>query len=264
MSVFQAALISLVSWLIGSGEAWLAYPMINQPLVLCPIVGLIMGDFGLGVVAGATLQLIFLGVMGIGGTMPADASLGSIIGTAFAISMGQSVEVALTFAVPVAVVGSTFTFLGYLIRGLFNPMIERLCETGNDKGLEWAHLGIAFLPDLPKAIVLFAVLLFGAGPAEQLIAIIPQVIIDGLDYASNLMPAVGIALLLRMIWSKKMAVYFFLGFLLVTFLNVPLIGVACLGVVLAGVLYLENWSKGKQLATVGGTATSAEEELFND
>lgn len=267
MSILQAIIISLMTWLVSSGEAWLAYPMFNQPLLLCPLVGLIMGDFTLGVVAGATLQLVFLGVMGIGGTLPPDATLGSVIGTAFAISMSQDVTIALTFAVPIAMVGSIFTLVGYLIRGLFNPMVERLCDAGNTKGIERLHLGLAFLPDLPKIIILFLVLVIGSGPAEQLVAIIPQVVIDGLNYASDLMPAVGIALLLRMMWSKKLAVYFFAGFLLVAFLGLPMISIAALGVVLAVVLYLENWTRARkqtQAAVAGSPADVAEEELFDD
>lgn len=266
MSVLQAIIISLMTWLVSSGEAFLAYPMINQPLVLCPLVGLIMGDFTLGVVAGATLQLVFLGVMPIGGTLPPDATLGSVIGTAFAISMNQSVEIALTFAVPIAMVGSIFTLVGYLIRGLFNPAVERMCETGNAKGLERMHIALSFLPDLPKIIILFLALVVGAGPAERLVAIIPQVVIDGLDFASDMMPAVGIALLLRMMWSKKMAVYFFLGVILVAYLGLPMLSIAALGIVLAVVLYLENWSKEKKVAAVAASSTPAtvEEELFND
>jgi mannose/fructose/N-acetylgalactosamine-specific phosphotransferase system component IIC len=263
MSIFHAGIISLLTWIISSGEAFLAYPMINQPLVLCPLVGLIMGDFTLGVVAGATLQLVFLGVMGIGGTLPPDSTLGSVIGTAFAINMGQSVEVALGFAVPVAMVGSVFTFLGYLIRGLFNPLVERYCEDGNDKALEKLHIALTFLPDLPKNIVLFLALAFGAGLAERFVSVIPQTLIDGLDYASNMMPAVGIALLLRMMWSKKMAVYFFIGFLLMAFLKIPLIAIAGFGLAIAVVLFLENWSKEKKLGA-GQVKATAEEELFND
>jgi mannose/fructose/N-acetylgalactosamine-specific phosphotransferase system component IIC len=263
MSIFQAGTISLLTWIISSGEAFLAYPMINQPLVLCPLVGLIMGDVQLGIVAGATLQLVFLGVMGIGGTLPPDSTLGSVIGTAFAISMGQSVEVALGFAVPVAMIGSVFTFLGYLIRGLFNPLVERYCEEGRDKALEKLHVALTFLPDLPKNIVLFIALAFGAGIAENFVNMIPQTFIDGLDYASNLMPAVGIALLLRMMWSRKMAVYFFIGFLLMAFLKIPLIAIACIGLTIAVVLYLENWSRGKK-AAAGAGSKNDEEVLFND
>ena len=260
MDITLALAIAVVTWLIGSLEAWFAYPMINTPLVLCPIVGLLCGDLQTGVVCGATLQLVFLGVMGIGGTLPADAALGSIIGTAFAITMGQDVEVAMTFAVPVSLIGSTFTFLGYLIRTLFTPYVEKIVEKGNQKGLEILHICLAFIPEIPKYIVLFAALAFGSGLAESLIAMVPQVIIDGMDYASNLIPAVGIALLLKMMWNKSMAVYFFLGVILVCFFGADTLSVALIGVVIAVILNIE---KGKEPA-VQAVTTNESEDLFND
>lgn len=262
MSILQAFMIALATWLIVGFEAWLAYPIINTPLVLCPVVGLIMGDLHTGVVAGATLQLIFLGVMQIGGTLPADATLGSVFGTAMAIALGQNVEMAMSLAIPIAMVGSMFTFLGYVVRGLFNPWVDRYCKDGNIKALERLHLSLAFLPELPKCIVLFGVLAFGSGVAEQVVSMIPQVVTDGLDYATGLMPAVGIALLLKMMWSNKMAVYFALGVVLVSFFNIPMLGVAAIGVILAVILISEERNN---KANVPVTAAMAEEEeLFND
>ena len=75
------------------------------------------------------------------------------------------------------------------------------------KGLERLQLGLAFLPELPKCIVLFVALAFGSGLAESIVSMIPEVVTSGLDYATGLMPAVGIALLLKMMWSNKMAVW---------------------------------------------------------
>lgn len=257
MDLFTALLIALVVWLLISLEAWLSYPMINVPLVVSPIVGLILGDFEQGVVIGATLQLVFLGVMQIGGTLPSDATLGAAIGTAFAISMGQSTEVAL--------LGSFLTLFGYLLRGLFNPLVEKLCAAGNAKGLERLHVALAFLPELPKGIVIFAALYFGTGFAQDLIEIIPQTVIDGLDYASDLMPAVGIALLLRMMWSKKMSVYFFLGVILVAFFNLEMLVVAVTGVVISVIMLLESNNKGgKEVALATSSEAATEEDLFND
>lgn len=261
MTILQALLIALAVWAITWAEGWFAYPMVNTPLVLCPIVGLILGDLTAGVVTGATLQLIFLGAMGIGGTLPADASLGSVIGTAFAITLGQSVETALTFAVPIAVLGSMLTLVKYLINGMFNPYVEKLCEKGDAKGLERIHLLLSFVPDFPKILVLFAALAFGTGFAQGIIDAIPPVIQSGLEYASDLMPAVGIALLLKMMWSMKMAVYFFLGVVLVSFFNIPLLAVACVGMIIAVIMVLEQ----KPAAVQGGKAVKGiEEEMFND
>ena len=83
---------------------------------------------------------------------------------------------------------------------------------------------------------------------------------QGLDYATGLMPAVGFALLLRMMWSKQMAVYFFLGVVLVSFFNIPIIGVACVGIILAVILILNE----KTETAAVQAADNGEEELFND
>jgi len=263
MSVVQALIITLVFWVINWAEAWYAYPMINTPLVLCPVVGLILGDPTAGIIAGASLQLIFLGVMQIGGTLPADASLGAIIGSALAITTGQSVETALVLAVPVSLLGSAFVLLKYIINGLVNPYVEKLCERGDWKGLERVHILISFLPDAPRMITLFVALAFGTALTQSVVDAIPEVVQGGLDYASNLMPAVGIALLLKMMWSTRMALYFFLGVVLVSYFNVPLIAVACVGVVLAFVVTVENKGDGANVSAVE-SGKEAEEELFND
>jgi len=264
MTILQALLITLVFWVLNWAETWYAYPMINTPLVLCPVVGLILGDPVTGIIAGATLQLVFLGVMGIGGTVPADASLGSIIGVALAITTGQSVETALVLAVPVSLLGSAFVLLKYLINGLVNPHVEQLCEKGDRKGLERVHILVSFLPDLPRMATLFIALAFGTALTQKVVDAIPEVIQGGLDYASDLMPAVGIALLLKMMWSTRMAIYFFLGVILVGYFNIPLIAVACVGVVLAFIIVVEN----RETAAVSNQAATqskgVEEDLFND
>jgi len=263
MSILQALIITIVFWGINWAEAWFAYPMINTPLVLCPIVGLILGNPTAGIIAGASLQLIFLGVMQIGGTLPADASLGSIIGVALAITTGQSVETALVLAVPVSLLGSAFVLLKYLINGLVNPYVEKLCEKGDRKGLERVHILVSFLPDAPRMITLFVALAFGTALTQTFVDAIPEVVEGGLNYASDLMPAVGIALLLKMMWSTRMAIYFFLGVILVSYFNVPLIAVACVGVVLAFIVTVENKGTSAPAKAVESNK-GVEEDLFND
>jgi mannose/fructose/N-acetylgalactosamine-specific phosphotransferase system component IIC len=113
--------------------------------------------------------------------------------------------------------------------------------------------------------VLFVALGFGTGFAQGMIDAIPPTVQSGLDYATNLMPAVGIALLLRMMWSAKMAVYFFLGVILVSFFKVPLIAVACVGVIIAVIMILnDKKGVGKGAVKEAAITKGAEEDLFND
>ena len=257
----QALIIAIVTWLIGGLESWLAYPMINCPLVLCPIVGAICGDLKTGIVMGATMQLVFLGVMGIGGTLPQAADLGSIVGTALAIWQGASVEVALAFAVPVSLLGSTLAFLSFFIRTLFTPLTAKLVAKGDMKGLEIEQVCLAWLPCLPTYILVFTVLAFGNGIAETLINSLPQTLIDGLDYATGLMPAVGIALLMKAMWNKRIAIFFFIGALLATYFGQGTLVAALVGTIIAVIdMKIQNMN-----VTKTSVATDTNDGgLFND
>lgn len=262
MELMQALLIALIAWFANFGESWFAYPQFECPLILCPIVGLIMGDLTTGVICGATLQLIFIGVMPIGGTLPQDAAMGSIIGTALAIATGQSVEIALTFAVPVSIIGSALTFLGFLITTAFTPMVAKFVEDINFKALELLHFLISLIKSFPKALLIFAVLAFGTDIAQTIVDVMPQTLIDGMDFASNMMPAVGIALLLKMMWNKSMGVYFFLGILLALFFGQSTLSVALLGVVIAVIVISIDSKKAPAVSEQKEALTGG--DLFDD
>ena len=66
MSIVQALLLGLLGgigiWDGRVGGMW----MIDRPLVLGPLVGLILGDFTTGIIVGGSLELIMMGVVGIG------------------------------------------------------------------------------------------------------------------------------------------------------------------------------------------------------
>ena len=228
----QALIIAIVTWLIGGLESWLAYPMINCPLVLCPIVGAICGDLKTGIVMGATMQLVFLGVMGIGGTLPQAADL-----------------------------GSTLTFLSFFIRTLFTPLTAKLVAKGDMKGLEIEQVCLAWLPCLPTYILVFTVLAFGNGIAETLINSLPQTLIDGLDYATGLMPSVGIALLMKAMWNKRIAIFFFIGALFATYFGQGTLVAALVGTIIAVIdMKIQNMN-----VTKTSVATDTNDGgLFND
>ena len=74
----------------------------------------------------------------------------------------------------------------------------------------------------------------------------------------RMLAAVGFALLLKMMWTKKLAVYFFVGFILSSYLGLPLMAIAILGILYVIVLYVESSHKPTQ------SSAEEEEELFND
>ena len=80
ISILQICLISLfycfsnISWPFGSMGQWAT---INRPLVGGLVVGLILGNPVQGTIIGATINVIYLGLVSAGGSLPADDDYGS-------------------------------------------------------------------------------------------------------------------------------------------------------------------------------------------
>ena len=78
----------------------------------------------------------------------------------------------------------------------------------------------------------------------NLVAAIPQAITNGLTVAGNLLSALGFAMLLSSMLSKKMFPYFLLGFLIVAYSGLSLIGVTMFAAILAFILDKVLYGKG--------------------
>jgi PTS system mannose-specific IIC component len=81
----SAILVAVIMFLVKTADHTLGQPLIERPLICGALVGLALGDLQQGIIIGATLELIFLGTITIGGSVPADLAVGSVLATAFTI-----------------------------------------------------------------------------------------------------------------------------------------------------------------------------------
>ena len=73
------------------------------------------------------------------------------------------------------------------------------------------------------------------------------------------------AILMRMLWSKNLAVFYFAGFICVAYLNIPLVAVAVIGVIIAVTGALrdkEIFDLAKTKTAVAAQNVSEEEAFF--
>lgn len=83
MTVSEPQLILALSLLGGAlalDETAALQVMLSQPLVAAAAAGLAVGDLGLGLAVGATLQLVWSGVLPVGGTPFPDGAVGGVVG----------------------------------------------------------------------------------------------------------------------------------------------------------------------------------------
>ena len=228
-------------------------------------MSLVLGDLQQGILIGASVELVFLGVASIGATMPANAALGGTIATAFVILTGADMEVALALAVPIGMLGVFTNELRKLITANFLPMFDRFIEQGNIKAYDRSILWVSALVQSFQAILVFLCVAFGTQSIDVMLAAIPTAIIDGIKVAGGMLPALGLGILTIMLLGKKGAfLYYLLGFVPVIFFNVSTTAVALIAFILAGIeLYRElDFQALVKLKQPAADPAEKEEEFF--
>ncbi|SEN72957.1 PTS system, mannose-specific IIC component [Amphibacillus marinus] len=233
----QALMIGLIAGIGILDGRILGQVMLDRPLVTGTLVGVVLGDIEQGIVIGAQLELVWMGLTGIGASTPPDVVTGGVLGTAFAIMSGSGFEVALALAVPIAVLAQTLGVLCRIVNSYFTQKADMYAKKADFRGVTimmWIPVSLFFLSTF---IPSFLAIMLGATRVEGFINAVPDAIMAGLGVAGVLLPAIGFALLLDMLYSKKMAVFFFVGFLLVSYTALDTMAIALLGACLAVILH---------------------------
>ena len=248
MLFIQALLLGVLAGLAQWDSRMFGQNMLDRPLVTGPLVGLILGDISTGIIMGASLELVWMGIVNIGGATPPDTVTGGILGTAFAILSGLDTETAVAVALPIAILAQSLGILARVINATFNHRVDSYAEQGDYKGVErmlWCGAAVFFIISF---LPVFLGVYVGSDFVTTIVDAIPPKLLDGLRMSSGLLPALGIAILMRFIYDKHSAPYLFFGFVMSAFLNLSMIGITFLACAI-GVVYYNTTSHNNQ---VGG------------
>lgn len=272
--MLKVALLAALTVFICYGGNWLfGQTMIERPLVVGMVTGFIMGDLRTGIIMGASLEAIFMGAVDIGGALSAEPVTATVLATTFSIIMNVNQKAALALAVPIGVFAAFISmFLKNVVMNIFVPIINKQAKENNQKGLTFTHFFMWFLNYFIFSLVTFFGVLEGAQPVQALIKEIPDNLMAGLSATGGLLPAVGFAILMRMLWSKELSPYYFLGFIMVAYLNLPSIAVAVIGIIIVilnayrdrQILQIENNQEKTNVVNVKETLTSSEDKEEED
>ena len=178
--------------------------------------------------------------------------------------MGMDQGAAITLATAVAIFANIiYSLIFNVLMSFWSPLIDWAAHTGETRDVWLVHFGGALVMNFAMAIPTFLGVYFGAEPVANLVNVIPAAVMNGFNAAAGLLPAVGMALLVRMLWNNRTAVYFLLGFVCVSYLGMPMVGVAALGAVIIVVeayrqLDLLDIGKRLQMLRSGGGVVVAE------
>lgn len=249
--IVQAVLVGLIGAL-GCLDYQLGTLYMFRPIVMCPLVGLALGDLQTGLAVGASLELLFMGSISIGAYVPPNGTIGGVLACAFAISLGEGTEAAIALAMPIAVLSLAIGNLLQPIWPFFVDKADAFAKKGNLRGIYAVHWGIGLWGCVEYFLLCGGAFLLGVDAVQGILDWIPSFILDGFGVAANLLPAMGFAMLGRLVITKKLVPFYFLGFLLCSYMGVPVLGVAILAIIIGIEKFdLINMNVGSQMALEG-------------
>lgn len=232
---------------VGSGT----YHSLGSGVFIGFICGLVYGDVMTGLIIGASINLVYLGVVAPAGQIPSDEIMASSVAIPLALAGGLSAEMAVSLAVPFGLLGVFIDQIRRTSNIFFLHKADKYAAEGNEKGIylcgTWYPLAVTFVI---RFIPVFVLLQLGSDAVYKILDILPTFVTTGLSVAGGLMPASGFAIILKSIGNAKLLPYFFIGFFAVQYLGISTMAAAIFGTCAALIAYFG--SKNEKEAAING------------
>lgn len=246
MEIIQGLLIILLSfWMVIDQQGLVIVTWF--PIMVALFAGIIMGDMQTAMVIGGTFQLMALGVANIGGSSVPNWGLATLVGIYVAIRTTGNIEeakaVALAVGVPVGMLGIQLDVLAKILNSYVGQAAQKALNERKFRKMNQILMVGPIIFGLSTAIPTALCVIFGDKIVKVILEIVPQWFTDGLSIAGNMLPVVGIALLLQVMPAKKYLTMLIIGFLFSAYLNMPIFGISLLGFALAYYYFSTNMRK---------------------
>lgn len=225
---------------VGSGT----YHSLGSGVWIGMICGLVYGDVATGLIIGASINLVYLGVVAPAGQIPADEVLASSIAVPLALQGGLAPEMAVTLAMPFGLLGVFLDQIRKTSNIYWVHKADKYASQGDEHGIymcgTWYPLAVSFLL---RFVPVFVLQYFGAEVIYKVLDILPTWLTTGFSVAGGILPALGFAIILKVIGKQSLLPYFFIGFFAVQYLGINTMAASIFGACIAFIIYFAGHKK---------------------
>lgn len=245
------------------GMSW-GYYVMGRPLVAGLLCGLVFGDITSGVLCGVAVQAVFIANLSTGGATNSEITYASYGGIGLAMATTGDPAIAVTLSV---LIGQTLGLIFYNTRmalySFFNSGAQRAAENNDDRGITLWHI---VYPQICtffiRAVPVFLIVFLGQGVVDALLNSVPEIVINIISVLGGVLPAVGIGMLMNIVIKDKMQlIFFFAGFVLLSFAGLSTIAIVFIAALVAYLVFL---SSGKTAAAEPAVETTSETAVYED
>ncbi len=208
----HAIWLAIIGAIIALDHAMLGQFMFSQPIVTGALFGWLFNDFQSGIIIGAMLQLLWVGILPVGAFIPSDhtvtggitACIALMLITKMDMPLNQATILALAVSIPGGYVSGKLDIVVRQFNGKWNDVVENNILTKPNKTINavaFAGLGLTLGRNL------FVYLIWLTGVAWLVTMITPHLPIlveKGLAIAFWLLPSISLAVIIDLIMRERL------------------------------------------------------------
>jgi len=221
--VAEIVLISLIGGFISIDRTAAFQIMISRPVVTSPLIGMMLGDVMTGIQAGLIIELLWIGALPVGASVPPDETIVSILVPSLAIWQSriiggesfQTLAFALVLTIPLAMLARRLDSRIREKNIASAHAADRFVQEGSMEGVGRECLSGLKRFYFAYSLLIFISLITGAALFPFLYSLLPPFFLKGLERLFYLLPVIGLASLMVSTRVKNSLKFFFLSFTLV-------------------------------------------------
>ncbi len=259
ITLMQGIGLAVMAIVVGV-DFWLEGFFIFRPIIVSTLTGMILGDVQLGLLCGGITELAFAGLTPAGGTQPPNPVLAGVMTTVIAYTTGTEASGAMALALPFSFLMQYVILFCYSTFSFFMKGADQAAEEGNIAKLVRINMRCTAIVALLYGVIVFLCTYVAQDAMKALVEMLPAWLTHGFEVAGGILPAVGFAMLLKVMLKLEFVPYLLIGFVISCFLSYSnLLPIAVVGMALALFVYNIDMNAKKNVA-VQNTAEEVEED----
>ena len=258
ITLMQGIGLAIMAIIVGV-DFWLEGLFIFRPIIVSTLTGLILGDVQLGLLTGGITELAFAGLTPAGGTQPPNPVLAGVMSTVIAYTTKTEASGAMALALPFSFLMQYIILFCYSTFSFFMKGADKAAEEADTAKIVKINMTCTAIIALLYGIIVFLCAYVAQDAMKAFVEILPEWLTHGFEVAGGILPAVGFAMLLKVMLKGEFVPYLLIGFVIACFLDFSnLLPIAVVGVDLA--LFVFNIEKGVKAGVAVKNTVEEDEE----
>lgn len=237
ITLMQGLGLAIMAIIVGI-DFWLEALFIFRPIIVCTLSGMILGDVQLGLLCGGITELAFAGLTPAGGTQPPNPVLAGVMTVVIAYTTGTEPAGAMALALPFSFLMQYVILFCYSSFSFFMKGADAGAEEADPNKIYKTAATCTGIIALLYAAIVFLCAFVAQDAMKVLVESLPAWLTHAFEIAGGMLPAVGFAMLLKVMLKAEFVPYLLIGFVISCFLSYSnLLPIAVVGVALALFVY---------------------------